>query len=91
MTPKSLVHLFWQELDFKKTSEQVLTEALEYARRKFGQPVTVVRVPLSFPELNGKTPAGVTIERHGDVRPTYLWLQVPETPQAEQAAEAEPA
>jgi len=67
----------WLETDTKKTPEQVLLEACQHYISKYGTPPTLVCVSKGFPDLNGQTPEGMTIQRDAKIPPSQLWIALP--------------
>lgn len=68
--------MMWLETNPKTSPEQTLAEAMTYYVAKYGQTPTLACVPLNWPEMNGSTPPGLSIERTPLVRPGHVWLIV---------------
>jgi hypothetical protein len=84
--------LFWMvwAVDQKAAEIQTLTEALAYYTKKYGQAANRVRVPPSWPDLNGQTPPGISIEKVRFVQSGHIHVTY-QAPTDETAPSEEPA
>lgn len=68
------IWMMWFETNPANPPETTLTEAMHYYTLKYGSPPTHVRIPLSWPPLNGNTPPGLIIERSPAVLKRHIFL-----------------
>ena len=76
--------MMWLEDDPKDAPEKTLAKAIQYYTKKYKCAPTHARVPLSWPDLNGKTPPGLQIERSRGIMPRHIHLAA--DPEAVKAA-----
>ena len=73
-TTNNWTWMMWLEDDPKDAPEQTLAKAILHYTRKYKCAPTHARVPLNWPDLNGKTPPGLQIERSRGIMPRHIHL-----------------
>ena len=86
-TTNNWLWMMWLEDDPKDAPEQTLAKAIQYYTKKYKCAPTHARLPLNWPDLNGKTPPGLQIERSRMIMPRHIHLAAdPNTVKAALAA-----